>query len=117
MWYLDSGCSKHMTRDISKFSSLKMKQDDYVIYRDNNKGKILGYGNIGNTFSTLKENVLLVEGLNYNLLSISQLCDKGYKIKFDNDCCLISDKSTNEIRYIGKKIDNIYMLELESICS
>nr|KYP76723.1 Copia protein [Cajanus cajan] len=114
LWYLDSGCSRHMTGDPSKFSNMKLKNEGFVTYGDNNKGKILGCGNIGNSSSsTLIENVLLVEGLKHNFLSISQLSDKGFKIEFDNTCCLICDKLTKEIRFIGKRIDNIYMLNLE----
>nr|KYP34369.1 hypothetical protein KK1_044689 [Cajanus cajan] len=114
LWYLDSGFSRHMTVDPSKFSSLKLKNEGFVTYGDNNKGNILGHGNIGNSSSsTLIKNVLLVEGLKHNLLSISQLSDKGFKIEFDNTCCLIYDKLTKEIRFIGKRIDNIYMLDLE----
>nr|KYP31481.1 hypothetical protein KK1_048179 [Cajanus cajan] len=95
LWYLDSGCSRHMTGDPSKFSSLKLKKEGFVTYGDNNKGKILGHGNIGNSSSsTLIENVLLVEGVKHNFLSISQLSDKGFKIEFDNTCCLICDKLT-----------------------
>ena len=36
-------------------------------------------------------NVLLVEGLKHNLISISQLCDKGFKVMFDPNSCLIYD--------------------------
>nr|KYP59539.1 Retrovirus-related Pol polyprotein from transposon TNT 1-94 [Cajanus cajan]KYP59550.1 Retrovirus-related Pol polyprotein from transposon TNT 1-94 [Cajanus cajan] len=114
LWYLDSGCSRHMTGDPSKFSSLKLKNEGFVTYGDNNKGKILGCGNVGNSSSsTFIENVLLVEGLKHNLLSISQLSDKGFKIEFDNSYCLIFHKLTKEIRFIGKRINNIYMLDLE----
>nr|KYP32679.1 hypothetical protein KK1_046570 [Cajanus cajan] len=35
-----------MTGDPSKFSSLKLKNEGFVTYGDNNKGKILGHGNI-----------------------------------------------------------------------
>ena len=62
--------------------SLKAKEGGFVIYGDNNKGRILGVGNIGNSLTISKENVLYVEGLKHNLLSISQLCDKGFKIVF-----------------------------------
>nr|KYP35464.1 hypothetical protein KK1_043494 [Cajanus cajan] len=73
-----------MTGDPSKFSSQKLKNEGFVTYGDNNKGKILGHGNIDNSSLTLIENVLLVEGMKHNLLSISQLSDKGFKIEFDN---------------------------------
>ena len=40
-WYLDSGCSKHMTGDKSKFLSISFKKEGHVTYGDNNKGRIL----------------------------------------------------------------------------
>ena len=71
---MDSGCSRHMTEDKSKFSFLTKKNGGYVTFGDNAKGKIIGQGNIGNDTSSLIENVL-VDGIKHNLLSISQLCD------------------------------------------
>ena len=43
----------------------------------------LTLGNVGNENSSLIENVLLVDGLKHNLLTISQLCNKGFKIIFE----------------------------------
>ena len=34
LWYLDNGCSRHMTRDKSLFKSLKEKEDGYVTFGD-----------------------------------------------------------------------------------
>ncbi|XP_068486408.1 uncharacterized protein [Phaseolus vulgaris] len=70
-WYLDSGCSKHMTGDLTKFTSLKLKAEELVTYGDNNRGRILGRGTFGTGSSTTIENVLYVEGLRHSLLSIS----------------------------------------------
>jgi len=81
LWYLDSGCSKHMTGDESLLTGLTLKHGGYVTYGDNNKGKIIGSGDIGVKGSLTIQNVLLVEGLKHNLLSISQLSDKGMKVK------------------------------------
>ncbi|XP_061356974.1 uncharacterized protein LOC133301366, partial [Gastrolobium bilobum] len=41
-WVLDSGCSRHMTGDITKFLSITRKEHGHVSYGDNNKGNILG---------------------------------------------------------------------------
>ncbi|XP_068497700.1 uncharacterized protein [Phaseolus vulgaris] len=60
-WYLDSGCSKLMTSDLTKFTSLKLKAEGYVTYGDNNRGRILGRGTVGTGSSTTIENVLYVE--------------------------------------------------------
>ena len=89
-WYLDSGCSRHMTGNYSWFSSFTMIENyGDVSFGDNSKGKIIGIGNVDNASSTLIENVCLVENLKHNLLSISQLCDKGYRVIFDESNVLL----------------------------
>jgi len=71
-WYIDSGCSKHMTGDASKFTHISPKKSGHVTYGDNNKGRILGVGKIGTNSSTSIENVLLVDSLKHSLSSVSQ---------------------------------------------
>ncbi|GMI76671.1 hypothetical protein HRI_001336400 [Hibiscus trionum] len=39
-WYLDSGCSRHMTGDKSRFMDLKPKSGGVVTFGDNSKGHI-----------------------------------------------------------------------------
>ena len=92
-WFLDSGCSKHMTGNIDWFTCLTKKNGGKVTFGGNEKGKIIGIGNIGNPLHVVIENVCLVEGLNHNLLSISQLCDKGYEVIFVPTHCHIKDPS------------------------
>ena len=52
---MDSGCSRHMTGDESKFAFLIKRNWGYVTFGDNVKGKIIGQGNIGNGTSSLIE--------------------------------------------------------------
>ena len=78
-----------MTRDRNKFSCLIEKEGGSVIFGGKNKGKIIGKGKNGKSFITLSDDVCLVEGLNYNFLSISQLCDKGHEVIFDSLGCTI----------------------------
>ena len=80
-----------MIEDESKFTFLTKKNGGYVTFEDNAKRKIIGQGNIGNDISSLIESVLLVDGLKYNLLSISQLCDKGFKVIFEASHYIIKD--------------------------
>lgn len=101
LWYLNSGCSKHMIGEAHKFSNLSLKTKGYVTYGDNNKGRILGSGKVGASPFTSIEDVLYVEGLRYNLLSISQLCDKGFNINFTKDECLIQDEVFNKMDVCG----------------
>lgn len=73
---MDSGCSRHMTGNKNLFLSLTAKDGGCVTFGDNGKGKIKGVGEIGNASFKLID-VLFVKGLKHNLISISQLCDKG----------------------------------------
>ena len=46
-------------------------------------------------------------------MSISQLCDRGFKIEFNKNCCFICEAISGEVVHIGKRIGNIYMLNIE----
>ena len=83
-----------------------------VIFGDNDKGKIIGIDNIGITASTCIENILLVDGLKHNLLSISQLYDKGYKVVFELSMCIITSPFDDSTRFIGHRHSNVYMVDL-----
>ena len=82
-----------------------------MTYGDNNKERILGSGVINNEASFIIHNVLLVEGLKHNLISISQLCDKSFKVVFEPNHCLIYD-ACGSIVLVGNRIKNIYLLNL-----
>lgn len=79
-------------------SSFTLKKGDYVTYDDNNKGQILGSAKVGKTHSTSIENLLLVKCHKHNLLSISQIFDKGNKVIFDSSCCIIENKIIIKLR-------------------
>src|SRR4051812_45106247 len=115
MWFLDSGCSRHMTGDISLFVEFQAKKKGFVTYGDNNRGAILGKGSVGNPSTTTITDVLLVEGLKHNLLSISQLCDKDFKVLFTNSGCTIEHTKKREIMFKGLRVNNIYMLNLDEV--
>ena len=50
--------------------------------------------------------ILLVDGLKHSLLSIGQLCDKGYKITFEPNLCPIADSKSSETVLVGKRENN-----------
>ncbi|KAL4324324.1 hypothetical protein GQ457_11G019910 [Hibiscus cannabinus] len=114
-WYLDSGCSRHMIGDKSRFLEFKSKSGGVVTFGDNSKGNIEGIGSIGNHSSILIDDVLYVNGLKHNLLSISQLCDKGFNVFFESNGCKIINIETNQVVLVGHRIGNIYMVHLDDI--
>lgn len=83
IWYVDSGFSNHMTRDKSKFLYLKEKYGgNNVIFRNNPLARIKGKGIVSLNEKTKDQNVLYVEAIKHNLLSVSQMCDNGYNVTF-----------------------------------
>ncbi|VFQ83094.1 unnamed protein product [Cuscuta campestris] len=108
VWYLDSGCSRHMTGDASLLSNLIPYDGPRVTFGGSNDfGLTKGLGNLVYMGLTIQA-VSYVEGLNYNLLSISQFCDKGYSLEFCKDMASLKNISTNEVILTGKRIRNIY---------
>ena len=49
-WYLDSGCSRHMTGNKSWFRNLRPKDSRIVKFADGIKSKFIGIGNVGKQF-------------------------------------------------------------------
>ena len=85
---LDSGCTQHMTSDSRMFNSIKSNDSDgiqSITFDDNGKGKVKGLSKTAISNDLSISNVLLVEGLNFNLLSVAQLCDLCFKCIFDVD--------------------------------
>ena len=116
-WYLDSGCSRHMTWDVNNFATLsRMCEGDYVTFRDDSKGKIIGFSNVKIGTSLLIENISLFDGLKHNLLSINQLYDKDLKIVFDSTCCNVIDKYNACLLTCYRK-NNVYIINMLNLDS
>jgi hypothetical protein len=70
---LDSGCINHMIEEKKMFISFEknITKNDNITFGDNSQGKVLGHGKIAITTKHSISKVLLIESLDYNLLSIS----------------------------------------------
>ena len=61
------------------------------------------------------EQVLLIDGLKHNLLSISQLCDEGNIVIFEYDKCIIKSPETKKTRFVAQRRKNMYVLQLKEL--
>ena len=111
---MDSGCSRHMIGNREKFVNLTVKDGGKVIFGGKEKCKIIRQGKVSEDPSCSVDEVLLVEGLNYNLLSISQLCDKGHRVIFEFNKCKIVDILSNKVKFVGQRINDVYIIDLNS---
>ena len=87
-----------MTGDRTKFCLLTENEGGQVTFGGNSKGKIIESGKVGKSSSSCIDDVILVDGLAYNLLSISQLCDKGCRVTFDSQTYTIRLKNSACLR-------------------
>ncbi|XP_070050888.1 uncharacterized protein [Nicotiana tomentosiformis] len=86
-WYMDSGCSKHMTGRTYDFLSLKALQGGSVSFGNGKRGYILGVGRIGN------------------------------KVDFVSKICTITNLVTGEVVLVAKRYKNIYVADFKSLQS
>nr|GEV85963.1 hypothetical protein [Tanacetum cinerariifolium] len=76
LWYLYSGCSKHITRDRSQLTNFVNRILGTIKFGNDHIAKIMGYGDyqIGNV--TISR-VYYIERLGHNLFSVEQFCDSN----------------------------------------
>lgn len=82
-WFLDSGCSNHMSEDISLFSTLDNNFKHLVKLGKNKRIEVIGKGNVKlmlNGDGYIISEVYYVPELKNNLLSLDQLQEKRLMI-------------------------------------
>jgi hypothetical protein len=112
-WYIDSGCSKHMMRDKGKFLSLSESKLGNITFGNDAPGKIKGKGMVSLSNGKGKyQDVLLVDGLKHNLLSVSQMCDRGCEVAFMSKDCKINSVNSGQVVAKGiRRENNVYVLK------
>ena len=89
---MDSGCSRHMTGNDKWFSSLTpMRSKKYIVFGDNGRGKVHGFSTVQVSDRFTLREVALVTNLGFNLLSVSQLLDEGFEVRFKEGCSRVLD--------------------------
>jgi hypothetical protein len=109
-WYLDSACCNHMTSASHLFSSLSKNDINPSIHTAD--GSLMHVSHTGSiSLSNLSlPNTYLIPKLNFNLISVGQLCDLGYEIIFSSSGCRVQDPRTGQLIGTGRKIGRLYEL-------
>jgi len=96
LWYVDSDCSNHLTRDKDSFVRLDESVKSNITVGEGRTQGVAGKGIIAvkakNGLTKYIHDVLYVPGLTQNLLSVHPLMKNGYTVTFDDDKCLIFDR-------------------------
>lgn len=100
-----------MTSDKSRFVKLDKYDGGTVRFRDDQTTQIVGIDSIYFDGKHNTDNVYYVKGLNHNILSVSQMCENGYNVVFQDDGCEIQ-KGSKIVIAVGKRSGgNMYLLE------
>ncbi|KAJ9558506.1 hypothetical protein OSB04_013120 [Centaurea solstitialis] len=113
VWYLDSGCSKHMTGRKEILHNFKPKFCGSVQFGNEQYAPIVGYGDVIQDKVTIKK-VSLVEGLGHNLFSIGQFCDKDLEVGFKKRRCVVKTEAGKEL-LVGTPRRNLYKIDLRDV--
>ncbi|PHT78675.1 hypothetical protein T459_16727 [Capsicum annuum] len=98
-WFVDSGCTQHMTSKQEYFTKLESAKGSVKLI-DKTTLEIVGKGTVaieapkGTKFI---QDVLLVPDLDQNLLSVGQMLEKDYMLLFKDKKCIVSDSSDQEV--------------------
>nr|GEU33497.1 ribonuclease H-like domain-containing protein [Tanacetum cinerariifolium] len=119
---IDSGCSRHMTENISYLSEFEEINGGYVAFGRNPKGgKITGKGKI-RTGKLDFDDVYFVKELKFNLFSVTQMCDKKNSVFFTNTECIVLSfdfklPDENHVLLRVPRENNMYNVDLKNIVS
>nr|GEV27180.1 putative ribonuclease H-like domain-containing protein [Tanacetum cinerariifolium] len=117
---INSGCSRHMTGNMSYLSDFEELNGGYVAFGGNPKGgKIFEKGKI-KTSKLDFDDVYFVKELKFNFFSVSQMCDKKNSVLFTSTECLILSpdfKLPNESQVLLRfhRENNMYNVNLKNI--
>ena len=108
---MDSACCNHMTPHLSLFSELKPAPHPLNIHTANDS--TMSGHNIGSvsTSNLLVLGVFNVPDLFYNLFSVGQLAELGYRIIFDYSRCIVQDPRTEQELRTGPRVGCMFPVD------
>jgi hypothetical protein len=115
-WVIDSGSTNHMTRERKIFSHLDEDISDFdnITFGDDSKEGVKGIGEVPISKNYNLSNVLLVDSFYFNLLSIAQLCDNGYKCTFTSNDFEVTSLDEKDSIFKGFHHESLYLVDFSS---
>ena len=91
-----------------------LAQHSRVKIGDNRELKVLGQGKVVVAREISIKNVLVVESLGYNLLSVYQLTKCGYGCYSDDESVIITVKGSLKVVFVGHVEFSMYVLDFSN---
>jgi hypothetical protein len=110
LWYLDSGCFKHMIGDKTLLKKIQMDRGGKITYGDGSQYKVIGKCIIQIARLPTSQEVLYVERFKVNLLSFNQFYDNDLVVQFSKNESNVFDRNDKWLIGGERTIDNCYGL-------
>ncbi|PNX99782.1 copia-type polyprotein [Trifolium pratense] len=118
MWYIDSGCSNHMTGTKEWFFDFDDKFRESVKLGNDSKMTVMGRGNVKLNMDGkihVITNVYYLPGLSNNLLSVGQLQQRGLTTVFKNNMCQLFHEEKGLILTTKMTFNKMYIVKASMI--
>jgi hypothetical protein len=99
--------SKELVKELRTGSS----SAGNVTYGDSSRSKVLGLGKVVISQNVTMEDVMLIETLSYNLLSIAQLADMGFATFFDVGIVVLLWSKSLKVAFVGHVENDLYVID------
>ena len=94
---------------------LMTHSNENIVFRDNSKGDVIGLDKVAITLEHSIINVLHVDLLGYNLLSVSQLCKMGFNCLFTDKGVEVFRRDDSSIVFMGRLKNKLYLVDFDKI--
>ena len=91
--------------------SLMTHSNENIVFEDNSKGDVISLSKVAITLEHSITNVLHVDSLSYNLLSISQLCEISYNCLFMDKGVEVYRRNDSSIVFTGHLKGKLYLVD------
>ncbi|GJW25382.1 retrovirus-related pol polyprotein from transposon TNT 1-94, partial [Tanacetum coccineum] len=113
LWYIDSGCSKHVIGQRDKLIDFVSKFISTIRFGNDHSATIMGY-KVLQIRNILISRVYYMEGLGHNLFSIGQFCDSDLEVAFRKHTCFIRNLEGVNL-LLGSRGSNLYTISLNDM--
>ncbi|GJV65894.1 retrovirus-related pol polyprotein from transposon TNT 1-94 [Tanacetum coccineum] len=115
LFIVDSGCTKHVTCNLSLLCNFIEKYLGTVRFGNDQFAPIIGYGDLVQGNIMIKR-VYYIEGLNHNLFSVGQFYDADLEVAFRKSTCFVRDPQGNDL-LTGYRGTDLYTISLQETIS
>lgn len=118
IWYLDSGCSNHMTGNKNLFCDLNENFREKVKLGNDTSMSVMGKGSVKVQMNKKMQNigdVFYVPELKSNLISLGQLQDTGCAIVIQKGTCQIHDPKEGLVVAVKMSGNRMFQLKTETL--